>query len=155
MNTSSNSNTTGNQPQHLDDERGRAQDTKRASTPRALGSRKEVQKYVDHSNDPIRCDPGEVYDAFQSDFTEIQSHTRGNAQLESTAKPLERGLPFPDRLHAMLNEVEDIGLNNIISWCSHGRAFRVSDRLQFEVNVMPRYDRFSVCLVIYRPKTNI
>jgi hypothetical protein len=32
---------------------------------------------------------------------------------------------FPIKLHAMLERVDELGLNAIVSWLPHGRAFKV------------------------------
>jgi hypothetical protein len=46
--------------------------------------------------------------------------------------------PFPWRLHEMLKVTEEEGLQRIVSWCSHGRAFLVHQPKEFAASVMPR-----------------
>lgn len=47
--------------------------------------------------------------------------------------------PFPEKLHRMLNEVEEKGLSDVVSFYSHGRAFGVHDIDRFVAEVMPHY----------------
>ena len=42
-----------------------------------------------------------------------------------SAKP-NRQVQFPWKLHEMLEELEDQGYEEILSWLPHGRAFRVN-----------------------------
>jgi hypothetical protein len=58
---------------------------------------------------------------------------------------------FPVKLHGMLLDVEREKNEKIVSWMSHGRAFKVHDRHDFEAKIMPRYftekyDSFRVLL---------
>ena len=46
--------------------------------------------------------------------------------------------PFPWRLHEMLKTAADEGLEDIVSWASHGRAFTVHDPKQFAEGIMQR-----------------
>lgn len=50
-----------------------------------------------------------------------------------------KGIPFPLKLHQMLDEVENAGLTSIVSWRSHGRAFMVHKRVDFVECVLPVY----------------
>jgi hypothetical protein len=47
--------------------------------------------------------------------------------------------PFPEKLHRMLNETEQEGHENVVSFFSHGRAFAVHDMDKFVKDIMPRY----------------
>ena len=47
--------------------------------------------------------------------------------------------PFPWRLHECLDAVEKEGLQNIVSWQSHGRSFTVYQPKKFVELIMPRY----------------
>ena len=46
---------------------------------------------------------------------------------------------FPVKLHKIIDQVERDGLSSIVSWCSHGRAFRIHDNNLFEKEVISRY----------------
>lgn len=50
---------------------------------------------------------------------------------------------FPARLHYMLQELEKDGLEHIISWRPHGRAFIVSDQEAFAKEILPLWFRQS------------
>jgi hypothetical protein len=50
-------------------------------------------------------------------------------------------LPFPWALHEMLNQAEDRGFSNIVSWGSEGACFKVYDTKAFMKHVAPRYFR--------------
>jgi hypothetical protein len=46
--------------------------------------------------------------------------------------------PFPWRLHEMLKVTEEEGLQPIVSWCSHGRAFLVRKPKEFAAHIMTK-----------------
>jgi HSF-type DNA-binding len=48
-------------------------------------------------------------------------------------------IPFPLKLHEMLDQIEADGLSHVISWQAHGRAFMVHDPKEFVSHVMPKY----------------
>jgi len=59
-----------------------------------------------------------------------------------TQQPRQRGgvtLPFPLKLHQALEQVEDDGFADCISWQPHGRCFVIRKPKQFVEQVMPRY----------------
>ena len=47
--------------------------------------------------------------------------------------------PFPEKLHCMLEDVENTELAEVVSFFSHGRAFGVHDMDRFVKDVMPKY----------------
>ena len=47
--------------------------------------------------------------------------------------------PFPVKLHKIIDRIESNGFSSIISWCPHGRAFKIHDNNLFEKEVMSRY----------------
>jgi hypothetical protein len=51
--------------------------------------------------------------------------------------------PFPEKLHRMLNEAEDAGEADVVSFCPHGRAFSIHHAERFCREVMPRYFKLS------------
>ena len=80
--------------------------------------------YSDHYNDPIYV-PGETEDE----------------DLEPPKRRGPRGgvvVPFPERLYNMLNQVEEDGFEDIVSWQPHGRCFIVHQPKQFVEAVMPK-----------------
>ena len=46
---------------------------------------------------------------------------------------------FPVKLHKVIDRIERDGLSSIISWSSHGRAFKIHDSTLFVRDVMSRY----------------
>ena len=50
-------------------------------------------------------------------------------------------VPFPLKLHEMLDQIEADGLAEVISWQPHGRCFVVHDPKRFSDSVMPTYFR--------------
>ena len=44
--------------------------------------------------------------------------------------------PFPEKLHTMLDEVEEQGLDHIVSWHPHGRSFAVHKPKEFVALIM-------------------
>jgi len=46
---------------------------------------------------------------------------------------------FPVKLHRIIDVVEQDGLSSIISWCSHGRAFKIHSNTRFINEVMTKY----------------
>lgn len=56
-------------------------------------------------------------------------------------RPAKGGVvtPFPVKLHLMLNLIEKDGLDHIVGWQPHGRAFIVRDIKRFTSDIMPEY----------------
>lgn len=48
-------------------------------------------------------------------------------------------VPFPIKLHQMLDEIENKGLGYIVSWQPHGRAFVVHKPKEFVETILPAY----------------
>jgi hypothetical protein len=90
-----------------------------SNTLKALGSsiRKKTSPYIDASA---------VADPHPTDLA--VRRTRGGVTE-----------PFPEKLHRMLQEVEEAGDGDIISFFSHGRAFGVHDPERFVTKIMPTY----------------
>ncbi|KAL7550596.1 hypothetical protein ACHAWF_013817 [Thalassiosira exigua] len=72
--------------------------------------------YHDHSADPI-VDP-----------TLIKHKAKGGVII-----------PFPVKLHSMLDKIEEDGLAHVVSWQPHGRCFVVHKPKEFVNHVMPHY----------------
>jgi hypothetical protein len=54
-----------------------------------------------------------------------------------TARADYEGL-FPARLHYVLEQLEKDGLDDVISWQPHGKAFLVKDAKRLETEVLPK-----------------
>ena len=48
-------------------------------------------------------------------------------------------IPFPWRLHQLLKAAAEAGLESVVSWAEHGRAFTVNNPKAFEEGIMKRY----------------
>lgn len=51
----------------------------------------------------------------------------------------ESTLPFPFKLHQLLEEAEECGTDHIISWLPSGEAFKIHDPDVFLDSVMTKY----------------
>jgi hypothetical protein len=58
---------------------------------------------------------------------------------ENGKKQLDNKKKFPSQIYVMLEETEMNNQENIVSWMSHGRAFRVHKPKEFVKEVMPLY----------------
>jgi hypothetical protein len=47
--------------------------------------------------------------------------------------------PFPEKLHLMLESIEEEGLDHVVSWLPHGRSFMVHKPKEFVAEIMPNY----------------
>ena len=47
--------------------------------------------------------------------------------------------PFPIKLHRMLDECKAAGLESVVSWLEHGRAFRIHQPKLFAATIMSRF----------------
>lgn len=47
--------------------------------------------------------------------------------------------PFPLKFHRVLDEIKHEGMDSIVSWVSHGRAFKIHNPSMFVTDVMPRF----------------
>ena len=91
--------------------------------------------YHDHVNER---DPDEAY-------YDTDEESRSSGYRKKTKGPKRRGprggvaVPFPEKLHLMLSNVEGGGYENVISWQPHGRCFMVHKPKEFVSEVMPLY----------------
>ena len=72
--------------------------------------------YHDHSTDP------------DVDPTQVKHKAKGGVVV-----------PFPVKLHSMLDAIERDGFSHVISWQPHGRCFVVHKPKEFVNHVMPKY----------------
>jgi len=67
--------------------------------------------------------------------------TNNNNHAPNDSQAIAKGgvaCPFPWRLHDMLDAVVEEGLEHIVSWQPHGRAFMVHDITAFVDKVLSR-----------------
>eukprot|EP00934_Nitzschia_sp_Nitz4_P002717 Nitzschia sp. Nitz4//scaffold54_size114964//21447//22593//NITZ4_003838-RA/size114964-augustus-gene-0.1-mRNA-1//1//CDS//3329554312//2707//frame0 len=66
------------------------------------------------------------------------------AAIHKGSRPCNRGgvtIPFPEKLHFMLDSMEPQGTTDIVSWQPHGRCFVVHKPKEFVEQIMPRFFR--------------
>lgn len=66
-----------------------------------------------------------------------------NPQVDGNSdKPRARGgakITFPMRFHALLEALSAAGETDAVRWQPHGRAFKVTNRVEFEKEVLPKF----------------
>lgn len=77
----------------------------------------------------------------QFNFLHHQQQTMSQPIKERYEIPNE--IPFPLRLHIMLQQTEIAGQASIVSWMPSGKSFRVHDREVFSKEILPEYFRSS------------
>jgi hypothetical protein len=87
--------------------------------------------------------------AFDLDENENMKGRGGAKRTLSIPVTKKKGgvaVPFPLKLHELLEKAEEENLTHIVSWQSHGRAFVVHDPKSFVRHLMPRYV-LSTCMI--------
>ena len=80
------------------------------------------------------------------DYSRIVTDPEDEGTIKLVSRTPAKGgvsVPFPFKLHDMLESVIDEGLGHIVSWQPHGRAFAVHNAQEFVRDVMPLYFRQS------------
>ena len=90
--------------------------------------------YHDHSKER---DPEEM--STEEDMDDEASHSSFEKRRKS--KGLRGGVtvPFPEKLHKMLSNIEEDGHGHVVSWQPHGRCFLVHKPKDFVKEIMPLY----------------
>eukprot|EP00586_Coscinodiscus_wailesii_P014924 CAMPEP_0172503262 /NCGR_PEP_ID=MMETSP1066-20121228/167676_1 /TAXON_ID=671091 /ORGANISM="Coscinodiscus wailesii, Strain CCMP2513" /LENGTH=493 /DNA_ID=CAMNT_0013278929 /DNA_START=57 /DNA_END=1538 /DNA_ORIENTATION=+ len=83
--------------------------------------------YHDHANDPEKDYGDDVPTSSQKSKKKTKQHPGGVI------------VPFPLKLHTLLDQLEQDGLTSIMSWQPHGRAFVIRDKIRFTKEIMPKY----------------
>jgi hypothetical protein len=81
--------------------------------------------YHDHATDSIES---VLHDSAQGGASEGGERRKGGVSI-----------PFPVKLHSVLDQVEADGLAHIVSWQPHGRCFVIHKPKEFVDHVMPKY----------------
>ena len=80
-----------------------------------------------------------AFDPDESDIVKGRIGSKKNsAALPVVKKKGGVAVPFPLKLHELLEKAEEENLTHIVSWQSHGRAFVVHDPKMFVRYLMPR-----------------
>lgn len=77
-------------------------------------------------------DGSEVYHDYAN---ETEAESRANLPESSSSSNTEQN--FPSKLHYMLADMEEDGLDYIVAWQSHGRAFMVHKQDEFVSRILP------------------
>jgi HSF-type DNA-binding len=86
-------------------------------------------RYVDHYQDPVA---GETTYVADMDIT-VDPVTAALMSGRGGVK-----IPFPNRLHYMLDQMDHEGLSGVVSWQPHGRCFVVHQPNDFVSKVLPK-----------------
>jgi hypothetical protein len=87
--------------------------------------------------------PGKTAKQNDRHFVVHNYHDHANDSEDHEADPTgerRRGgvsVPFPQKMHSVLDEVERDGLSNVIAWQPHGRCFVIHKPKEFTDHVMP------------------
>ena len=79
---------------------------------------------------------GPVGDAADESNIDGHSHTVSPDMHQSQSYA---SLPFPKKLHQMLEMAHEKGFTEIVSWATGGAGFKIHDRAEFEAKVLPIY----------------
>lgn len=107
---------------------------RRPSIPKSIKHYVE-HDYHDHSQDPLQGED------------EVDCDKQG--ALNTTSGPKKRrgghrggvAVPFPEKLHFMLSQMEQNESSHIVNWQPHGRCFVVHKPKEFVEEIMPRFFR--------------
>lgn len=94
--------------------------------------------------DIIKLSPGSPRSAkvIEEEVTFARMAKRG-ADKRKERYEIPNEVPFPLRVHIMLQQTESFDQTHIVSWMPSGRAFRVHDKDAFSKEVLPDYFRSS------------
>jgi hypothetical protein len=83
--------------------------------------------YHDHKHDPIELHSTTISLTEETGFPKRAGHKGGVS------------IPFPEKLHELLETVDQHGQDDIIAWQPHGRCFVVHKPRDFVSNIMPQF----------------
>ena len=106
-------------------------------------AKRTIKHFVEHNYHDHAHDPPLPIDNNESDF--LENHHKEDAQESvDENKNRRRGghrggvaIPFPEKLHYMLSQMEKNGTSHIVNWQPHGRCFVVHKPKEFVEDIMP------------------
>lgn len=101
----------------------------KATTSRRRPPPKHCKHYVEHN-----------YHDHSHDLLS-DSATDDDNEHHKSGRPCNRGgvsIPFPEKLHYMLDQMDMEGTKHIVNWQPHGRCFVVHKPKEFVEQIMPR-----------------
>ena len=113
---------------------GRASRNRRSSVSKNNSKHFVEHNYHDHLHDPMPNQP-EAY--------ETADHHDNTCEEECTQRRRggHRGgvaVPFPEKLHFMLSQMDPCDTAHIVAWQPHGRCFVVHKPKEFVEDIMPK-----------------
>jgi hypothetical protein len=106
---------------------------------------RQPQRYIEHHYQDHSQDVASSQEGCIATVRSFKSVATLSTEVSSSAKKRGRdcleSVPFPVKLHRLLENVELDGLAHIISWQTHGRAFQIHKSKEFLEKVMPGYFR--------------
>lgn len=95
-----------------------------------------AQKHIENPLEALGSTLRNVDDPYV-DVSDIQDKTIPTPEQRKARGGVQ--IPFPEKLHSMLKEMEEQGRTDVVSFYSHGRAFGVHDPDRFVEEIMPKY----------------
>jgi hypothetical protein len=83
-------------------------------------------RYIDHYHDFVHLEGSQM---FEGNITATAALLSGRGGVK---------IPFPDRLHDMLEQMSREGLDHVVSWQPHGRCFVVHQPNEFVEKILPK-----------------
>ncbi|KAG7342434.1 HSF-type DNA-binding protein [Nitzschia inconspicua] len=118
------------------------------STRTAKTSTKRARKPIERS---VTAQAKDGNDTKHNEIDEVDSSQIETADQQQDGQQLRRDigsdrsqpnnsrLPFPMKLHRMLEEAEEKNLTHIVGWTHKGEGFKVHNKHAFEAKFIPRY----------------
>ena len=94
-----------------------------------------------------KLEPGLTAKGDERQFVKHNYHDHANDSEEEYRQSADKShsntggvsVPFPFKLHEMLDAIEEDGYASIVSWQPHGRCFKIHKKAEFVEQIMPRY----------------
>jgi len=96
--------------------------------------------YHDHARDPL-IDVEEEMDSIVNHEEGIQNNEDENTKRRRGGHRGGVAVPFPEKLHYMLSQMDKNETAHIVNWQTHGRCFVVHKPKEFVEDIMPRFFR--------------
>jgi hypothetical protein len=118
------------------------------SVPKPIGETTQLLTKPKRRRKPQK--PGKTAKQNDRHFVVHNYHDHANDEDDEVESPSECGrrrggvtISFPAKLHSVLDQVEQDGLANVVSWQPHGRCFVIHKPQEFTDHIMPHYFRQS------------
>ncbi len=125
-------NRSGSRPSNA---RARSSRSRRLSPTKSHTKHFVEHNYHDHSRDLLLLPSEEEPDSM------VEGEHNGEDEITKRRRGGHRGgvaVPFPEKLHYMLSQMDKNETADIVNWQSHGRCFVVHKPKEFVDDIMPR-----------------